>query len=167
MELINRQWMVELKHVFREFNVCADFLAKEGHNHGLNWKVSRKAPIRLESVILSDALGIVYLRQLLFFVVFVFNFFFHQKKKMLTVERNVPNCSPFFFATMGTSIRKSQFPLCKFFLTVVSWLGPKHCVWLEGKEKKRDNYYFFFKSFMFDLIYNFKISFYSIFPLQY
>lgn len=62
MELLHRQWMVELKHVFREANFCADLVAKDGNNHGFNWKVWRKALMLLESFILSDALGTVYLR---------------------------------------------------------------------------------------------------------
>lgn len=57
-QLVSRNWtLLEFKHVMREANACADYLAKETH-HLITGCTSWKDPtVQLESLLLHDKLG--------------------------------------------------------------------------------------------------------------
>lgn len=50
--LVERQWNVKFDHIF-----SADFLAKYGAAHDLNWKIWNSAPTSMGALLLKDSLG--------------------------------------------------------------------------------------------------------------
>lgn len=56
MVLLRYQWSVQIKHVFREANTCADFLAKLEVNQNSVWKFWKDPPALMGSLLLKDSL---------------------------------------------------------------------------------------------------------------
>lgn len=57
-DLIARDWVVNVQHVYREVNICADYLANMGHNmilgvHGLN-----TPPTEMFQLLQTDMVGV-------------------------------------------------------------------------------------------------------------
>lgn len=62
INMLQRPWNVEVKHVLREADFCADSLATEDHNQEIHWKTWRDAPAMVDVFLLIDATGTVHLR---------------------------------------------------------------------------------------------------------
>ncbi|KAK9265995.1 hypothetical protein L1049_012495 [Liquidambar formosana] len=56
--LLQRDWQVQIQHVYREANKCADFLAKYGASQVTNFVILNDPPSDLVAILLWDALGI-------------------------------------------------------------------------------------------------------------
>ncbi|KAJ1410831.1 Ribonuclease H domain [Sesbania bispinosa] len=60
--LFRRDWEASIKHIFREDNYCADYLAKNGAKLDTHLQILEEAPAELKPLILGDALGIAFMR---------------------------------------------------------------------------------------------------------
>ncbi|KAJ1410406.1 ribonuclease H [Sesbania bispinosa] len=61
--LLARNWKVELRHTLREGNACADLLAKKGTRSSSSLTLIDSAPPEAHHLLLSDAMGIAFLRR--------------------------------------------------------------------------------------------------------
>ncbi|CAI0403203.1 unnamed protein product [Linum tenue] len=57
-QLLSRDWQVELKHVYREGNVAADFLASLGHSLSVGEHTITAPSPTLNHLLLYDVMGI-------------------------------------------------------------------------------------------------------------
>lgn len=60
--LLNRRWEIRLLHTLREGNSCADFLAKAGARQQFAFHTVVTPPLKLEPLLLADALGTTFVR---------------------------------------------------------------------------------------------------------
>ncbi|GLT57157.1 hypothetical protein SLA2020_301450 [Shorea laevis] len=64
-ELLSRIPYADIKHVFRESNMCADFLSKLGHSLSANFAVYDDCPLGLDVYLATDKAGVEYPRYVL------------------------------------------------------------------------------------------------------
>lgn len=81
--MLSKDWEVHLNHTLREGNQCVDYLAKMGARGISSLVLLEKAPTGMDSMLLADAMGVVFVRhQVLVFLLSLFSFV--TKKKRLT-----------------------------------------------------------------------------------
>ncbi|KAJ1422497.1 ribonuclease H [Sesbania bispinosa] len=56
-------WEVEIHHILREGNACADLLAKQGAKVNHHLQVLNLPPPELSSALIADAVGIRFIRR--------------------------------------------------------------------------------------------------------
>ncbi|KAK7275735.1 hypothetical protein RIF29_16857 [Crotalaria pallida] len=62
MSLLKRDWLISFKHILREGNRCADFLAKMGANMQTGFTHLDAPPHGLSTLLLDDAMGVSFAR---------------------------------------------------------------------------------------------------------
>ncbi|KAL9457182.1 hypothetical protein AB3S75_006260 [Citrus x aurantiifolia] len=61
-ELISRDWVVKVNHIYREANIAADFLASFSLSCPLGLQVLTVAPPNLQSILRNDVSGVAHSR---------------------------------------------------------------------------------------------------------
>jgi len=60
--LLHRDWMFSLRHTLREDNTLVDFLTRKGALSNNSLVILNETPPRMASLLLSDVLGVVFVR---------------------------------------------------------------------------------------------------------
>ncbi|XP_057425693.1 uncharacterized protein LOC130719064 [Lotus japonicus] len=63
LDLLRRDWVVQVAHVLREGNACADFLAKAGAAQERDFLLLQDPPPGMEYLLMADSMGFVTVRQ--------------------------------------------------------------------------------------------------------
>ena len=88
-QLIHRNWVVKVQHVFCEGNRAADFLASRGHEVHLGCSFYDFPPIGLDSVLRDDLAEVSFSRhalQCFFFFLGLLSPFKHKKKNTISLS---------------------------------------------------------------------------------
>ena len=61
-ELLSRDWVVQVNHIYREANIAADFLASSSLSCPLGLQLLPVAPPNLQSILRNDVSGVAHSR---------------------------------------------------------------------------------------------------------